>query len=113
MSDEAVSPLAHYQIIRRNGAVVSFQPDKIADAMKAFLAVYGIKGASEAESDYLTAAVVMFLRTEYLPRLSNSVVTHAEGTGGATHSCGLRASRRRPNRHGLRPVYWHWRVHDG
>jgi ribonucleoside-diphosphate reductase alpha chain len=35
-------PLAHYQIIRRNGAVVPFEPDKIAVAMmKAFLAVHG------------------------------------------------------------------------
>ena len=31
------SPLSHYQIIRRNGAVVPFAPDKIAVAMmKAF-----------------------------------------------------------------------------
>ena len=35
-------PLAHYQIIRRNGAVVPFEPNKIADAMmRAFLAVHG------------------------------------------------------------------------
>ena len=34
--------LAHYQIIRRNGAVVPFEPQKIAVAMmKAFLAVHG------------------------------------------------------------------------
>ena len=35
-------PLAHYQIIRRSGAVVPFEPKKIADAMmRAFLAVGG------------------------------------------------------------------------
>ena len=35
-------PLAHYQIIRRNGAVVAFEPHKITVAMmKAFLAVHG------------------------------------------------------------------------
>ena len=34
-------PLAHYQIIRRNGAVVPFEPSKIAIAiMKAFMAVH-------------------------------------------------------------------------
>jgi hypothetical protein len=33
--------LDHYQIIRRNGAVVPFEPSKIAIAvMKAFLAIY-------------------------------------------------------------------------
>ena len=38
-----------YQIIRRNGAVVSFEPSKIAVAlMKAFLAVHGTQGAASA-----------------------------------------------------------------
>jgi len=41
--------LAHYQIIRRNGAVVPFEPTKIAVAlMKAFLAVHGTQGAASA-----------------------------------------------------------------
>ena len=41
--------LSHYQIIRRNGAVVSFEPNKIAVAMmKAFLAVHGTQGAASA-----------------------------------------------------------------
>ena len=36
-----------YQIIRRNGAVVPFEPTKIAVAMmKAFLAVTGAQGAA-------------------------------------------------------------------
>ncbi|WP_084181073.1 hypothetical protein [Polaromonas glacialis] len=35
-------PLAHYQIIRRNGSVVAFEPSKIEIAMrKAYLAVHG------------------------------------------------------------------------
>jgi len=43
------SPLTHYQIIRRNGAVVGFEPNKIAVAlMKAFLAVHGTQGAASA-----------------------------------------------------------------
>ncbi len=55
--------LAHYQIIRRNGAVVPFEPNKIAIAMmKAFLAVHGTQGAASASVretvDGLTQAVV-------------------------------------------------------
>ena len=43
------SALAHFQIIRRNGAVVPFEPNKIAVAMmKAFLAVHGTHGAASA-----------------------------------------------------------------
>ena len=38
-----VQALANYQIIRRNGAVVPFEPNKIAHAMmKAFMAVHGV-----------------------------------------------------------------------
>ncbi len=48
-ADAAAQPLAHYQIIRRNGAVVPFEPNKIAIAlMKAFLAVHGTQGAASA-----------------------------------------------------------------
>ena len=55
-----------YQIIRRNGAVVSFAPDKIAVAlMKAFLAVHGTQGAASASVrevvDNLTQGVVRAL----------------------------------------------------
>ena len=45
----ATQTLAQYQIIRRNGAVVPFEPGKIAVAMmKAFLAVHGTQGAASA-----------------------------------------------------------------
>ena len=45
----AASAYAGYQIIRRNGAVVIFEPNKIAVAlMKAFLAVHGTQGAASA-----------------------------------------------------------------
>ncbi len=58
--------LAHYQIMRRNGAVVAFEPSKIAVAMmKAFLAVHGAQGAASASVrevvDGLTQAVVRAL----------------------------------------------------
>jgi ribonucleoside-diphosphate reductase alpha chain len=62
----APSVLAHYQIIRRNGAVVPFEPNKIAVAMmKAFLAVHGTQGAASASVretvDGLTQAVIRAL----------------------------------------------------
>ena len=48
-SAAAANVLTHYQIIRRNGAVVPFEPQKIAVAMmKAFLAVHGTQGAASA-----------------------------------------------------------------
>ncbi len=59
-------PLSHYQIIRRNGAVVAFEPSKVAIAMmKAFLAVHGTQGAASASVrevvEDLTQAVVRAL----------------------------------------------------
>ncbi|MBS0305186.1 MAG: ribonucleoside-diphosphate reductase subunit alpha [Proteobacteria bacterium] len=62
----AASAFAGYQIIRRNGAVVGFEPDKIAVAlMKAFLAVHGTQGAASASVretvEQLTEAVVRAL----------------------------------------------------
>jgi ribonucleoside-diphosphate reductase alpha chain len=62
----AASTFAGYQIIRRNGAVVSFEPNKIAVAlMKAFLAVHGTQGAASASVretvDRLTEMVVRAL----------------------------------------------------
>ncbi|MCC7485509.1 MAG: ribonucleoside-diphosphate reductase subunit alpha [Burkholderiales bacterium] len=58
--------LANFQIIRRNGAVVPFEPGKIAVAMmKAFLAVHGTQGAASASVrevvDGLTQVVVRAL----------------------------------------------------
>ncbi len=62
----AASAYAGYQIIRRNGAVVGFEPNKIAVAlMKAFLAVHGTQGAASASVretvDRLTETVVRAL----------------------------------------------------
>ena len=61
-----ISSLSQYQIIRRNGAVVVFAPNKVAVAlMKAFLAVHGTQGAASASVretvDGLTEAVVRAL----------------------------------------------------
>jgi len=60
------SALSNYQIIRRNGAVVPFEPNKIAVAlMKAFLAVHGTQGAASASVretvDELTQSVMRAL----------------------------------------------------
>ena len=62
----APNPYSSYQIIRRNGAVVPFAPNKIAVAlMKAFLAVHGTQGAASASVretvDGLTQAVARAL----------------------------------------------------
>ena len=59
----ASTSLANYQIIRRNGSVVPFEPGKIAVAMmKAFLAVHGTQGAASASVrdtvDALTQTVI-------------------------------------------------------
>jgi ribonucleoside-diphosphate reductase alpha chain len=55
-----------YQILRRNGSVVPFEPSKIAVAMmKAFLAVHGTQGAASASVretvDALTANIIKAL----------------------------------------------------
>ena len=65
-STASASAYAGFQIIRRNGAVVVFEPNKIAVAlMKAFLAVHGTQGAASASVretvDALTEAVVRAL----------------------------------------------------
>jgi len=59
----AASAYQGYQTLRRNGAVVAFEPNKIAVAlMKAFLAVHGTQGAASASVretvDGLTESVV-------------------------------------------------------
>jgi ribonucleoside-diphosphate reductase alpha chain len=68
ISSASGTPSAYvgYQIIRRNGAVVGFEPNKIAVAlMKAFLAVHGTQGAASASVretvDGLTETVVRAL----------------------------------------------------
>jgi len=65
-SAETAERYADYKIIRRNGAVVGFEPDKIAVAMtKAFLAVQGNGAAASAgmreKVHALTQAVVQSL----------------------------------------------------
>jgi len=66
LSVSAPGTLSQYQIIRRNGAVVPFEPNKIAVAMmKAFLAVHGTQGAASSSVretvEDLTQAVIRAL----------------------------------------------------
>src|SRR5690242_14214538 len=52
------SAFADYKVIRRNGAVVGFEPAKISVAMtKAFLAVNGAQGAASARIRELVGAL--------------------------------------------------------
>ena len=69
LGEESATPqdrYADYKIVRRNGAVVGFEPDKISVAMtKAFLAVHGNTAAASAgvrdKVQALTEAVVQSL----------------------------------------------------
>src|SRR5260221_12592898 len=69
LGEESTTPqerYADYKIVRRNGSVVGFEPDKIAVAMtKAFLAVHGNTAAASAgvrdKVAALTEAVVQSL----------------------------------------------------
>src|SRR5258708_2015463 len=69
LGEESTTPqerYADYKIVRRNGSVVGFEPDKIAVAMtKAFLAVHGNTAAASAavreKVQALTEAVVQSL----------------------------------------------------
>lgn len=65
-NETQANPLTSYQIIRRNGSVVPFEPNKIAVAiMKASLAVHGTQGAASASVretvDALTQQVIRAL----------------------------------------------------
>jgi ribonucleoside-diphosphate reductase alpha chain len=57
-ADTGRSPYSDYKIIRRNGAVVGFEPAKISIAMtKAFLAVNGSQGAASARIREIVAGL--------------------------------------------------------
>src|SRR3546814_12072856 len=67
----------NFSIIRRNGAVVGFEPGKIAIAMtKAFLAVNGGQGAASARVRELVAT--------FQARAANSLARHRH-SGGTLH----------------------------
>src|SRR5690349_13416459 len=73
------SPYADYKIIRRNGAVVGFEPAKISVAMtKAFLAVNGSQGAASARIRELVAGLTDTVVAALLRRQPQGGTFHIE-----------------------------------
>ncbi|HWZ71754.1 MAG TPA: ribonucleoside-diphosphate reductase subunit alpha [Casimicrobiaceae bacterium] len=87
MTGEASSPLAastdptlsQYKVIRRNGAVVAFEPSKIAIAVtKAFLAVNGGQSAASARVRELTAHLTDVVVNALMKRKPDGGAIHIE-----------------------------------
>src|SRR6266508_1774189 len=71
--------LAQYKVIRRNGAVVGFEPSKIAIAVtKAFLAVNGGQSAASARVRELTAQLTDHVVTSLMRRKPEGGAIHIE-----------------------------------
>src|SRR5258706_6578986 len=72
-------PFADYKIIRRNGAVVGFEPGKISVAMtKAFLAVNGSQGAASARIREIVATLTESAVNALLRRQPQGGTFHIE-----------------------------------
>src|SRR5690349_23631174 len=75
----ARSVFADYKVIRRNGAVVGFEPAKISVAMtKAFLAVNGAQGAASARIRELVAGLTDTVVAALLRRQPQGGTFHIE-----------------------------------
>src|SRR3954453_16834041 len=75
----ARSPYSEYKVIRRNGAVVGFEPAKISVAMtKAFLAVNGAQGAASARIRELVAGLTDAAVGALMPRQPQGGTFHIE-----------------------------------
>src|SRR3954468_17795929 len=73
------SPFADYKVIRRNGAVVGFEPSKISVAMtKAFLAVNGSQGAASARIREVVAGLTESMVNALLRRQPGGGTFHIE-----------------------------------
>ena len=73
------SSFADYKVIRRNGAVVGFEPAKISVAMtKAFLAVNGAQGAASARIRELVAALTDTVLAALMRRQPQGGTFHIE-----------------------------------
>src|ERR671930_1541042 len=73
------SPFADYKVIRRNGAVVGFEPAKISVAMtKAFLAVNGAQGAASARIRELVGSLTDTVVAALLRRQPQGGTFHIE-----------------------------------
>src|ERR1044071_2565360 len=73
------TPYSDYNIIRRNGAVVGFEPSKISVAMtKAFIAVNGGQGAASARVRELVVKLTEAVVSALMRRQPNSGTFHIE-----------------------------------
>src|SRR5689334_24845518 len=71
--------LAQYKVIRRNGAVVGFEPSKIAIAVtKAFLAINGGQGAASARVRELVEKMTEVVVNALVRRQPNGGTFHIE-----------------------------------
>ena len=93
--ESATAPqmLNHYQIIRRNGAVVPFEPNKIAVAMmKAFLAVHGTQGAASASVRETVEELTQQVIRALLRSRPNGGTFHIEDVQDQVELCLMRSS---------------------
>lgn len=75
----ATAPYANYRVIRRNGAVVAFEPNKIAVAMtKAFIAVHGGQAAASARIRELVEGLTQNVVTALIRRQPEGGTFHIE-----------------------------------
>ncbi len=73
------SRFSHYKVIRRNGAVVAFEPGKISVAMtKAFIAVDGGQGAASVRVREVVASLTTDVVNALLRRQPDSGTFHIE-----------------------------------
>ena len=78
-SSASESPFAQYKVIRRNGAVVGFEPGKITVAVtKAFLAVEGGQGAASARVRELVADLTQQVVRALMRRQPSGGTFHIE-----------------------------------
>jgi ribonucleoside-diphosphate reductase alpha chain len=78
-ADVSAARYSQYKIIRRNGAVVGFEPSKIAIAVtKAFLAVNGGQGAASARVRELVARLTETVVSALMRRQPNGGTFHIE-----------------------------------
>ena len=76
---QQVNDTAQYQIIRRNGTVVAFEPSKISTALtKAFLAVHGTQGAASSSIRETVESLTGIVVTALLRARSGSISFHIE-----------------------------------
>jgi len=87
-------PYADYKIIRRNGAVVGFEPAKISVAMtKAYLAVAGSQGAASARIRELVADLTGSVVNALLRRQPQGGTFHIEDIQDQVELALMRASQ--------------------